>query len=146
MSDVIYGWSLMRSSFFWYFWPSPDFIKSEISPFCQIFANRYHLSVQTADVICRLTLHKSDRPHVFTAWDVIQLQVGRVLGLVVPPSVPYLGRVNNIWRGFTSFRCRVYILRYSSACDRGFMCFVFGPCTLTGSKLKHTKQIPQAGE
>ena len=38
------------------------------------------------------------------------------------------------------------LLRYSSACGRGFVCFVLGPFPLTGSKTKHTKHLPQADE
>ena len=43
-------------------------------------------------------------------------------------------------------KCRLLVLRYSSACGRGFVCFVVGPCTLTESKTKHTKHLPQADE
>ena len=48
---------------------------------------------------------------------------------------------------WTNIRVRSYlVLCYSSACGRCFVCFVVGPCTLTGSKTKHTKHLPQADE
>ena len=35
------------------------------------------------------------------------------------------------------------IPRFPSTCVRCFMCFIFGPCTLTGSRTKHTKRLTQ---
>ena len=43
-------------------------------------------------------------------------------------------------------RCSAPLHRYSSACGRCFVCFGVGPCTLTGSKTKHTQHLPQADE
>ena len=45
-----------------------------------------------------------------------------------------------------SLRNPIYVHRYSSACGRCFVCFGLGPCTLTGSKTKHTQHLPQADE
>ena len=39
---------------------------------------------------------------------------------------------------------RKIIHRLSSACGRGFVCFVFGLCTMARSKTKHTKILPHA--
>ena len=36
--------------------------------------------------------------------------------------------------------------RLSSARGRSFMCYVFGLCTLAGSKTKHTKHLPHLNE